>query len=48
MNGLKRHLPILAMQLVYETLILSHLQFGITNWGFEWARISKLQNGPFE
>ena len=38
-----RYLPISAMKLMYDSLILSHLQFGITNWGFEWDRISKLQ-----
>ena len=42
-NRLKRHLPFSAMKLMYDSLILSHLQFGITNWGFEWERISKLQ-----
>ena len=24
------------MKLLYDSLILSYLQFGITNWGFEW------------
>ena len=43
MNRLKRYLPISAMKLMYDSLILSHLQFGITNWGFAWDRISKLQ-----
>ena len=43
MNRLKRYLPISAMKLMYDSLILSHLQFGITNWVFEWDRISKLQ-----
>ena len=43
MNRLKRYLPISAMKLMYDSLILSHLQSGITNWGFEWDRISKLQ-----
>ena len=43
MNRLKRYLPISAMKLMYDSLILSHLQFGITNWGVEWDRISKLQ-----
>ena len=43
MNRFKRYLPISAMKLMYDSLILSHLQFGITNWGFEWDRISKLQ-----
>ena len=43
MNRLKRYLPLSAMKLMYDSLILSHLQFGITNWGFEWDCISKLQ-----
>ena len=43
MNRLRRYLPISAIKLMYDSLILSHLQFGITNWGFEWDRISKLQ-----
>ena len=43
MNRLKRYLPISAMKLMYDSLILSQLEFGITNWGFEWDRISKLQ-----
>ena len=34
-NRLKRYLPISAMKLMYDSLILSHLKFGITNWGFE-------------
>ena len=43
MKRLKRYLPLSAMKLMYDSLILSHLQFGITNRGFEWDRISKLQ-----
>ena len=43
MNRLKRYLPFSAMKLMYDSLILSHLQFGITNWDFEWERILKLQ-----
>ena len=43
MNRLKRYLPFSAMKLMYDSLILSHLQFGITCWGFEWNRIFKLQ-----
>ena len=33
------------MKLMYDSSILSHLQFGfgITNWGFQWDRISKLR-----
>ena len=43
MNRLNRCLPLSAMKLMYDSLILSHFQFGITNWGFKWDRISKLQ-----
>ena len=43
MNGLKRYLPISVMKLMYESLILSQLQFGITCWGFECNRLFKLQ-----
>ena len=43
MNRLKRYLPISAMKLMYDSLILSHIQFEITNWGFERDRKSKLQ-----
>ena len=42
-NRLKRYLPFSAMKLMYYSLILSHLQFGITCWGFEWNRILQLQ-----
>ena len=43
MNRMKRYLPLSAMKLMYCSLILSHLQFAITCWGFEWERLSKLQ-----
>ena len=43
LNRLKRYLPISGMKLMYDSLILSHIQFVITNWGFELGRISKLQ-----
>ena len=43
MNWLKGYLPFSALKLMYDSLILSHLQFGITCWGFEWNRIFKLQ-----
>ena len=33
-NILKRYLPISAMKLMYDSLILPHLPFGIINWGF--------------
>ena len=43
MKRLRRYLTLSAMKFMYDSLILSHLHFGITNWGFEWYRISKLQ-----
>ena len=43
MNRLKRYLLLSAMKLMYCSLILSHLQFAITSWRFEWERLSKLQ-----
>ena len=42
MNRLKRYLPLSAMKLMYDSFVLSHLQFGITCWGFEWERIFRL------
>ena len=34
MNRLKHYLPLSAMKRIYCSLILSHLQFAITSWGF--------------
>ena len=34
------------MELMYDSLSLSYLQIGITNWRFEWDRLSKLKKGP--
>ena len=44
MNHLERHLPLSALKIMHDSLILSHIQFGITCWGFEWGRLTKLQN----
>ena len=43
MNCLKRYLPLTALKIMYDSLILSHIQFGITCWGFEWGRLAKLK-----
>ena len=43
MNRLKWYLPFSAMKLMYDSLVLSHLRFGISCWGFECDRIFKLQ-----
>ena len=42
-NRLNIYLPFSAMKLIYDSLIISHLQFGITCWGFEWNKMFKLQ-----
>ena len=42
MCRLKRYLPLSAMQLMYCSLILSHLQFAIISWGFECERLGPL------
>ena len=38
MNYLNRYLPLSALKIMHDTLILSHIQFGLTCWGFEWVR----------
>jgi hypothetical protein len=43
MKRLKNYLPLSILKLMYDSLILSHLQFNITAWGFESKRIFKLQ-----
>ena len=43
MNRLKRYLPISAMKLIYDSLILSHLQFGASN-GIAYQ---SYRNAPF-
>ena len=43
LNKLKHYLPIETKRLIYNSLILSHLNFGILAWGFDCARIEKLQ-----
>ena len=36
-------LAFFSLELMYSSLILSHLQFAITSLGFEWERLSKFQ-----
>ncbi len=43
LNKLKYILPINAKSLIYNSLILSHLTFGILAWGHTCERIAKLQ-----
>ena len=40
---LKRTLPQNTLRLIYTSLILPHLQYGLLNWGFNISRITKLQ-----
>ena len=43
MNRLKRYLPTKILRVLYNSLILPHLQYGILSWGFKLSRLSKLQ-----
>ena len=40
---LKRYLPENILRLLYNSLVLPHLQYGILIWGFKPGRLSKLQ-----
>ncbi len=43
LNKLKHFLPVNAKVLIYNSLILSHLNFCILTWGYQFDRIVKLQ-----
>ena len=43
LNRLKHTLPFSALKLLYNSLILPHLQYGILVWGFKHNRVFKLQ-----
>ena len=44
LNRLKRFLPLATLKLLYNSLILPHLQYGTLSWGFECKRVFKLKN----
>ncbi len=43
LNKLKHFIPIKTKILIYNSLVLSHLNFGILAWGFQCASLTKLQ-----
>jgi len=43
LNRLKRLLPIQTKILIYNSLVLSHLNFGILIWGFKCEKVAKQQ-----
>jgi hypothetical protein len=43
LNRLKRFLPIQTKVLIYNSLVLSHLNFGILVWGHKCEKLAKLQ-----
>ena len=43
MGRLKKFLPINILILMYNSLVLPHLQFGILTWGFKLGRLDKLK-----
>ena len=42
-NRIKHYVPLNIRKLLYESLILSHMNYGILLWGFRNQRITKLQ-----
>ncbi len=43
LNRLKRFLPMQTKVLIYNSLVLSHLNLGILIWGFKCEKLTKLQ-----
>ena len=43
MNRMKHFLPQHILQLLYNSLVLPHLQYGILCWGYKTSRLFKLQ-----
>ena len=46
LNRLKHYLPFNIRLLIYNSLIASHLQYGILVWGYDMGRLVKLQKRP--
>ena len=43
LNKLKRFLPMNILKIMYGSMILPYLQFGVKLWGFEQGRLKLLQ-----
>ncbi len=43
LNRLKHFLPIQTKTIIYNSLVLSHLNFGILLWGYKCEKVFKLQ-----
>ena len=43
LNRLKNHLPSYILKTIYNSIILSHINYCITLWGFNQQRVFKLQ-----
>ena len=43
MNRLKRYLPTKILRVLYNSLVLPHLQYAILSWGSKLSRLSKLE-----
>ena len=47
LSRLKHYVPVLILKIIYNSLFLSHLNYGITAWGFNVGpRIKTLQKRP--
>ena len=48
MCRLKNFLPTEILRILYNSLILPHLQYSVLSWGFKMGRLDKLQKRAFE
>ena len=48
LNKLKRLLPLNIKIMLYNTLILSHLNYGLTAWGYRCDRLKNFKRKPSE
>ena len=44
LNRLKYELPLCIKTMLYNTLILPHITYGIMGWGYQGHRLNKIQN----
>ena len=48
LNKLKHHCPPNILEMIYNSLILSRLDYGFLLWGYNHKRIGILQKKPLE
>ena len=43
MNHIKNQVPKCVLKMLYNSLVLSHMQYTILTWGFKLGRLNRLQ-----